>query len=430
MSLADPAAPRGAGPLVRWLLAGHACAAVGLGLTGPYLFVYLRQTRALGAGASCLLLAWAGLAWCVASHQGRRLATRHGPRPLVLTALATQAGALVYLLTASAQGPTLAALTLLGAGGGLLVAPLEALFGQVVPVAGRSRVNALRALLARAGRCAGGLVSVLLLGLADIPDYRRVFLLAVVAQLAFALILMRMPGVGRVALRGPRADWQRDAGGRRASGALLDVVAFGQRLTGFPAYATMVVQVAPAVLGFSFAAYEAVGLAVDITARPGGSGAPAGPQVGVARAVAGTALLSRSPVALGRDRTRALVAATAAGCWLLLGLAGIVAGAAAAPLVVSALAALGLAATIRRRAETERTEPPPLGGSVGGPLGSSRWFGPTSTSVGAALLAAALFGVGWPRLWLVVVGVGSLVAVARLGERGEAGVVSEAEAVS
>jgi hypothetical protein len=138
------------------------------------------------------------------------------------------------------------------------------------------------------------------------------------------------------------------------------------------------------------------------------------PAAGPRDTYAGAALLARAPVVLDRARVGGWVAAMAAACWLLLGLAGVVAGTAAAPLVVTALMALGVAAAIRRRAALDAAELTQRQVTAA----TARWPRRLPAMVGAALLAAGLFGAGWPRLWLAVVGLGTLVAAAGSGRRG------------
>lgn len=79
---------------MRRIQVGSALSAFGIGFTVPFLYVYVAQTRDLGAGAAGLVLAVFAVAALVVLPFVGRAIDRRGPLPvLVVASLLSAAGA-------------------------------------------------------------------------------------------------------------------------------------------------------------------------------------------------------------------------------------------------------------------------------------------------------------------------------------------------
>ena len=78
-------------PLVRRLMVGVACSALGSGLTMPFFYVYFAQVRGIPGPTVGLLFAWMGLVSFLGAPLGGTLIDRFGPRVVMIVGLIVEA---------------------------------------------------------------------------------------------------------------------------------------------------------------------------------------------------------------------------------------------------------------------------------------------------------------------------------------------------
>lgn len=328
----EPAATR-LDPLVKRLFVGLALSALGSGLTMPFLFVYLSQVRGISTATVGLLFAWMGLLGFLASPLGGTLIDRFGPRPVMvvgLTAEAVGVASLAFVHT-TVHAFVVASFITLGTVG--LYPAATAMLTRLVPESARQKVYGFQFMLLNAGLGVGGVVSGLIVHVADPTSFQRLYVIDAVSYLGYIAVVVSLPrGTGAAApreedeRRGRQPGWStvlRDRTLLRVVAISVVVITFGyaQFEAGFTAYATQVAGVPARALGWAFAANTAA-------------------------IVVGQLVTLR--LIQGRRRTVLLgtCAAIWSVSWLVVGLADAVDGWVAVAMVVTGLGLFGLGETI------------------------------------------------------------------------------------
>lgn len=228
-----------------------------MGLTLPFLLVYLHEQRGIGLGAAGLIVASIGLAGFVGNPVGGWLCDVVGARRVAVAGLLVVAvgAALTPAVRSTWQG-FLAAGTY-GLGIALAAPARGALLALVVPVPLRGRAFALRYGLNNLGQTLGGLIGALLV-VASPGGFTAIYLVEAVTFLLFALLTVRVrPRTNEPVGRSP-GGYRQVVGDRptRAVLALIVLVVaagYGQHSAGFTGYATEGAGVDAAGLGLAFA---------------------------------------------------------------------------------------------------------------------------------------------------------------------------------
>ena len=127
-------------PLVRRLMVGVACSALGSGLTMPFFYVYFAQVRGIPGPTVGLLFAWMGLVSFLGAPLGGTLIDRFGPRVVMVVGLIVEAcavGSMGYIATVQ-QAVIVATAVCLGTVG--LYPAATAMLTRMVPEQERERV--------------------------------------------------------------------------------------------------------------------------------------------------------------------------------------------------------------------------------------------------------------------------------------------------
>ena len=322
-------------PLVRRLMVGVACSALGSGLTMPFFYVYLSHVRGIPGPTVGLLFAWMGLVSFLGAPLGGTLIDRFGPRVVMVVGLIVEAcavGSMGYIATVQ-QAVIVATAVCLGTVG--LYPAATAMLTRMVPEQERERVYGIQFMLMNAGLGVGGLISSVLVDMTSVESFQRIYLIDAVSYLAYIGVIATLPkGTGDAPVtEGADGAADVEAGGwrevlrdrtlLRVVGVSVVVITFGyaQMEAGFTAYATEVGGVSPNRLGWAFAANTGV-------------------------IVIGQLLVLRRIGGRSRSRLLALAAAIWSLSWVVITSSGLVDGRAAVVCAVVGLGLFGLGETL------------------------------------------------------------------------------------
>jgi MFS family permease len=228
------------------VLGGDALAAVGGGLTLPYLVVYLHEVRGVEIGLAGLAVSALAAAGVIGNPLGGWLSDRIGARRALIAGLVVAAAGAAGLAGVRGTGQAFAAAGTVGLGAAMVLPALDALLGGTVDPAARSAVFAIRFAILNAGLGAGALLAALLVDVANPATFELVYLLEAAGSLAFAAILAalgdpepRTSGRARTEAGGGYRAVARDPAFRRVwvLMALLVAAGYGPMLAALPAYA-------------------------------------------------------------------------------------------------------------------------------------------------------------------------------------------------
>lgn len=392
-------------PLVKRYLFGVGFSSVGIGLTLPFLMVYLHDIRDIPTAMVGLIMAAMALVTLVMAGPVGVLVDRYGPAVVLLGALAvTMLGVAGFALV---ERPWQALLigTLSAIGNSGLHGPSNALVAGLVPMERRQHLYGLQFALLNLGIGVGGLIAAAVVSENRPGTFQLVYLLS---ALAFAGRFGVQLSMGRAGGRGSSARQpapvETDAEPAVKAGyrevladkafvrlLVLGLVAitcgYAQFEAGFTAFATQLADISPRALALVFAANTAVIVSVQML------------------------VLKRLR---GRSRSRALVVATTfwAASWLLVGTSGLdPGGTLAVSLLVLATVVFALGETIWAPilpALVNDLAPAEIRGRYNAAHA-------TTWSVGLIIgpvLAGGLIGAGLAAAWIVLISAGCLAAAA------------------
>jgi MFS family permease len=244
------------------LLGGECLAAVGSGLTLPFLLVYLHRVRGIDMELAGLAMACLGAAGFLGNPLGGSLSDRIGPRrTLVGGLIVLSAGALAVALV-QISWHAFAAVALMGLGWAVVMPAQDALLATLAGPGGRGGAFSLRYATMNLGLGVGSVAGALIADVATPRSFEALFVAQGLGCAAFAAIALGLPdapgtvgevdGEARGAYRRILAD--------RPFRRLLPIVTvlfaagYAQYQAAFPAYATGVGGVGASALGAAFAA--------------------------------------------------------------------------------------------------------------------------------------------------------------------------------
>ncbi|HEX6869683.1 MAG TPA: MFS transporter [Micromonosporaceae bacterium] len=410
----------------RRILIGGLFAAIGKGLTLPFLLIYLTQVRGLQAGTVGALVGWMGLVALLLAPLGGSLIDKLGARRVVLPCFFVEAAGIASLAFVDSATSALLALTLVAVGGAALWSGQTTILAALVTAEERQRVFGLSFTLLNLGIGTGGLIAGSIVDVGRPETFQIIYFGDAASYLVPAAILLTLPGVGRQVnaartslnpdVQGPDQPSAGDVDRTGSSGladsgrvqragyrdvlrdkVFLRFIIFGLVLTtcsyaqieiGFTAFATVVADVPVRVIAWAFAGNT---LLIVVA------------QLFVLRWLDGRS----------RARALALVGVIFAASWVILGIAGLtgssgrVVFAAVGVIACSVVFAMGetLLSPIMP-AITNSLATDELRGRYNA-VGSMIWG--VSAIVGP-VAAGPLIGGGYSVAWLVMVIGGSVVA--------------------
>ncbi|HKA68836.1 MAG TPA: MFS transporter [Actinomycetes bacterium] len=392
-------------PLVRRYLLGVGFSSVGIGLTLPFLMVYLHNVRGIPTVTVGLIMAAMALVTLVMAGPIGILVDRYGPAVVLLGALVVTALGIAGFALVQRPWQALLVGTVSAVGNSGLHGPSNALVAGLVPVEHRQHIYGLQFALLNLGIGVGGLIAAALVSEDRPGTFQVIYLLS---ALAFAGRFGVQLSMGRAGGRGSSARQQApidgatepaDRAGYRdvlADKAFVRLLVLGlvaitcgyaQFEAGFTAFATQVADISPRQLALVFAANTAIIVSAQML------------------------VVKRLR---GRSRTRALAAATTlwSASWLLVGSAGFdPGGAVAVSLLVVATVVFAFGETIWAPilpALVNDLAPAEIRGRYNAAHA-------TTWSVGliiGPILAGGLIGAGLAAGWVALISGGCLAAAA------------------
>jgi MFS family permease len=318
--------------IAKLMLVGVAIDALGVGLVLPFLVIYLHEVLDISLPTVGVLAALPAVVALLFVGPIGILIDRLGPRRVQIAAIVCSA--LGALALAGAEGVALAAvaMALTGIGHAAFWPANQSLVAAVLPSAQRARFFGVSFTLLNAGIGVGGVIGALYVSVEDPSTFTTVYLLDAASFLGPLLVLawpLRHVG-GPVAMpeHAPAGGSYREVMGDPVFRRLLAVIFFsafvgyGQLEAGWTAYSRVVAEVSTRTIGVGFAVNTALIVSLQLV---------------VLRAID------------GRRRTRVLglLAVIWGVAWLVMGLAGLVPGtAAAAVLVVASIGIFALGETL------------------------------------------------------------------------------------
>ena len=394
-------------PEARRLLIGTLMAAVGQGMTLPFLFIYLTKVRGIDPTLVGVIVAWMGLLSLVLSGPAGAMIDRFGARRVILPlflcdAIGVSAYGFVHSPLQAFGAATVAAL-----GGSAVWSGQNTILTTVTTESERQHVFGLSFAILNLGIGAGGVIAGFIADVHRASSFQVLYLVNGVAVLAPALILLSMPRIGRPVARdvatspdgagntSPATGGYREVFANRAFrrfaifAVVLMSVAYSQIEVGFPAYASRAAGVSPRVIAWALAANTATIVLAQLF------------------------VLKRMH---GRSRSRALalVGAIIAASWVVLGLG------AWGRSINPAIPVLGviMCSVVFACGETLMS---PIMPAVTNALATDELRGRYNavssstwgiTAIIGPLTAAPLIGHGLATIWLILVVLGGLAASA------------------
>jgi MFS family permease len=317
----------------RLLLLGVAIDALGIGLTLPFLVVYLREVREIPLSTVGVLLALPPLVALALLGPIGLAIDRFGARRVQMVAMTFSMIGQLGLI--AVRGPTTAAvaLSLGGVGHAAFFPAVQALVANAIPTAHRQRFYGLSFTLLNAGIGIGGVISGLFVDVDRAWTFELIYLIDAASYLIPILLLrFAIRGVGGPAPR-PEGDAQehgqyamvwRDRAFRRflAVTFMSAFIGYAQLEAGWTAFARIVGGIPTSAIGLAFAANTAVIVLL---------------QLPVVRRIEGHR----------RTRLLMIMAAIWACAWALVGVAGLVGGALAVVLLVASAGIFGGGETLQ-----------------------------------------------------------------------------------
>lgn len=296
-------------PEARRLLLGTLLSALGVGMTLPFLYVYLTEVRDIDATVVGLVVGWMGLLSLALAAPAGAAIDRFGARRVMLPLIVVNSAGVAGYSLVHAPWQAFLTASLAALGGPAVFAGFNTVLTSVTEPGERQRVFGLNFAVLNLGIGTGGLVAGFIADVDRPASFEVLYLVNAAAGLLPAVLLLTMPGVGRAAASGaqdgaaPATGGYRDVLADRAFrrftlfGLLLMSCGYAQIEVGLPAFAVTVGEVSTRVVAWGLAANTLT--------------------IVLAQLVVLRLLQGRS-----RSRALAVVGAVIAVSWLLLGLGG------------------------------------------------------------------------------------------------------------
>ncbi|MEU0971402.1 MFS transporter [Streptomyces sp. NPDC005917] len=249
---------------MRRIHVGNALSAFGLGFTVPYLYIYVSQVRGLGAMTAGFVLAVFAVAALIVLPFAGRAIVRHGPLPVLLTALVMAAIGALSLGLAGQAATVLAAAALLGAGQAVMQPALATMIVDCSTAETRSRAFATQFFLQNLGLGVGGLIGGHLVDTTRVYSFTLLFAIEAAMFLLLVVVMstVRMPHSPRIAgtaASAAKGGWKQLLGNRAmvqlcVLGFVLFFACYGQFESGLSAYGVEAAGISTSALGTALAA--------------------------------------------------------------------------------------------------------------------------------------------------------------------------------
>jgi MFS family permease len=300
----------------------------------PFMYVYLSEVRGISTPTVGLLFAWMGLLGFVGSPLGGTLIDRFGPRPVMISGLTTEAVGVASLALVHNAWHALAVASFITLGTVGLYPAGTAMLTRLVPEQGRQKVYGVQFMLMNAGLGIGGLVSSVLVSVADPHSFERLYVIDALSYVAYIAVVLSLPR-GTGALARDKTSTKTDAKQPGWSTVLRDRTL------------VRVVLTSVVVITFGYAQFEAGFAAYTV----GVAGVPAN-RLGWAFGANTAAIVLGQLVTLRliKGRSRSLMLAACAAVWSVswgvIALSDAVSGGVAVTLVIVGLGMFGLGETL------------------------------------------------------------------------------------
>lgn len=250
----------------RRLLLGTLLAAMGQGMTLPFLFIYLHEVRHVDATAVGVIAAWQGLLGLVLAFPVGTLIDRYGARRVVLPLFLVDAVGVGSYAFAHTSWQALGSATVAAIGSSGVWPSMNTIFSSVTSEAERQRVFGLNFALLNLGIGTGGVVAGFIADVHRVGSFQVLYITNAVAALLPVVILLSVPSVGRRLVSTDASERSRERGGYRQVIAdrafrrfvlftlVLMSCAYAQIEVGYTAFGVTVADVSPRIIAWGLAA--------------------------------------------------------------------------------------------------------------------------------------------------------------------------------
>src|SRR5262245_48834596 len=181
----------------RRILAATLFSATGRGLTLPFMFIYLTQVRDISAGTAGLVIGWLAVCSLAIGPIGGWAVDRFGARRIVLPMLMVEALGVASVGFAHEAWQAFAAVTLIGAGGGVIWAAFTTILSSVTDEEERQKTFGLNFALLNLGIGTGTVIAGAIVDLARPSTFQLIYLIDAALYLVPFVNLLTLPAVGR-----------------------------------------------------------------------------------------------------------------------------------------------------------------------------------------------------------------------------------------
>jgi MFS family permease len=387
-------------PEARRLLLGTLLAAIGQGMTLPFLFIYLTKVRHLDPTVVGLVVAWMGLLSLALAGPGGALIDKFGVRRVMLPLYVTDAVGVASYGWAHTTIEAFGSATLSAIGGASLWAAQNTLMSGVTDEDERQHVFGLSFAILNLGIGAGGIIAGFIANVHRPGSFQLIYVINAGATLIPAFILLSLRHIGQAIPAPERAENEapggyRDVFANRAFrrflifALLITACGYAQIEVGLPAFASLVGGVSTRVIAWGLAANTMTIVAAQL-------------------------LVLRRLQGRSRSRALAAVGVIIAISWVVLGVSAWAKGISPVVPVIGVIACASIFAcgeTLMSPvmpAITNALATDELRGRYNA-MGSMIWG---ITAVIGPLSAAPLIGHKLGEIWVVLIVAGSLAAAA------------------
>jgi MFS family permease len=249
---------------LKLLYFGFFLSSLGSGLTLPYLVIYLHEIRGFALSTAGYLVAYMAIVGLVVAGPVGTLVDKYGPRKLLLFGILTQIIAVWSISFIQTLYFALFVLTLLAIGNGAVWPPQSTLIARIATQKERSKAFSIQFLILNLGLGIGGIFSSFLVKIDDAKTFELLYRIDGSSYIFYFLIvflgLKRIGGPIKSKENIEKNSSYKELWKDKKLRSLIPVLfmfsifGYGSIEVGFPAFATQVVGVDPAIVGWSYAA--------------------------------------------------------------------------------------------------------------------------------------------------------------------------------